>query len=99
MGDDEDDLEMDEWLKLTDAQQDAILDREMKAHTQWFDALPLAQQQRHCIRGALRNCVKWRALMARLPAMDFMRDQLKQRQRRLLVLRIWRQTGIYPGEA
>jgi hypothetical protein len=93
----DDDLDWDEWMKMSDAQHDAILDREMKAYNEWFDRLPQDEQIRHCVRRCLQNCVGARRNLKTFP-IDFMRKMLKQSQMRLLKLRAWRQTGIYPGQ-
>lgn len=97
MDDLEDDLEMEEWMTLSDGQQQAILDREIAAYNRWFDRLSNPQQIAYCIRRALENCVRWRRLMRAFDHLDFMREHLREGQMRLLKLRAWRQTGVYPG--
>jgi len=92
-----DDLEMEEWLALSDGQQQVMLDRKMAAFKRWFDRLSTAEQITYCTRRALKNCAQWRRLMRRLPAGGWSREHLRTIQMRLLKLRTWRQTGVYPG--
>lgn len=99
----EDDLDWDEWMSLSEAQQEAEVDREMAAYARWYDSLSLAGQIAHCRRGALDNCRSSRRLI-RLPQCpeiirETTRERLKAAQVRLLKIRIWRATGSRPGSA
>ena len=99
----DDDLDWDEWMGLSDAEQEAAVDREMTAYSRWYDGLTLAGQIAHCRRGALDNCLSARRLI-RLPQCPEIirqttRERLKAAQVRLLKIRIWRATGLQPGSA
>jgi hypothetical protein len=95
----DEDLAMEEWMAMTDQQQEAILDREIKAHAEWFDSLPLKTQTAISRRRTPESIMSWRRMMRDNPLMDIGMNYLRQGQRRLLKLRIWRATGVYPGEA
>ena len=90
--------EWDEWLEMSDAEQEAVLAAEMRAYESYLDQMPLDQRIRHHTRNCLETCAKWRKLLVEND-FSFAREHLKQCQLRLLKLRIWRQTGNYPGSA
>lgn len=99
----DDDLDWDEWMGLTEAEQEAAVDREMAAYSRWYDSLTLGGQIAHCRRAALDNCRSTRRLI-RLPHCPEIirqdaRERLKAAQVRLLKIRIWRATGSRPGSA
>lgn len=104
MSDDPDDLDMDDWMSLTEKQQDAILDREMDKYNRWYDRLPLKQKIRVDTRSAMRSILENRRRLqtpelCTIPyVVGLWRDGLRRGQLRLLKIRIWRSTGIYPGE-
>ncbi len=98
-----DDLDWDEWMGLSEAEQEAALDREMAAYNRWYDGLTLAGQIAHGRRRALDNCRSARRLI-RIPSCPEIvrqtaRERLKAAQVRLLKIRIWRATGSRPGSA
>jgi hypothetical protein len=99
-----DDIEWVEWLELTDDQQEATIDREMAALQRKLDAMTLRQQvvhHRHFVLESIReNRARLRnPELARIEIIDQLwRDHIRRSQLRLLKLRIWRSTGIYPGE-
>lgn len=99
----DDDLDWEEWMTLTDAQQEAVVDREVADYARWYDSLPLPEQIAHCRRGALDNCRSARRLIGRAYCPQIIREttreRLKATQVRLLKIRIWRATGVRPGEA
>ena len=97
MSDDED-LDWEEWLELSDEQQEAICDREMAEYYKMLDRMPLKQRIDHARGNALRSCLNWRR-MINCHGFTFGRTYLRDAQVRLLKLRIWRATGQYPGEA
>lgn len=101
---DEDDLDWDEWMNLTDAQQEATIDREMAALQRKLDAMTVPQQVAHHRHFALLNILSNRKRL-RNPGLhrieiidDYFRKSIKRGQLRLLKLRAWRATGVYPGE-
>lgn len=91
-------LDWDEWMEMTDEQQEALLAREMAAYNRRFDGLTRRQQIAHCRRGALDSCMAWRKILKRMD-LDCFRDHLRSAQIRLLKIRAWRATGVYPGSA
>lgn len=99
----EDDLDWDEWMSLTDQQQDAIVEREVRDYYRAYDALSLSKQIAHRRRWTLDSCRRSRRTLA-LPGCtsvlrEYVQASLKRSQLRLLKVRIWRATGTYPGEA
>ncbi len=92
-----DDPEMDEWMELTEAQQEARLEASWRQYAEWRASLTPDQTYAIDRRRGLEGCLSVRGLMA--TGLPFLRDQLKERQIRLVKLREWRRTGIYPGEA
>jgi hypothetical protein len=99
-----DDLEWDEWMKLTDDQQEAIIDREMKELEDALEAMTVPQQVAHHRHFCLLNIVRARKFlrnpeMRRVEVIDeHFKGSIKRSQVRLLKLRSWRATGTYPGE-
>lgn len=94
---DDDALDMDDWMAMSDSEQEAEVQRSMGEYAKWYDALSVADQQHVRIRSALRLAVRWRRLRRDLHV-EIASEYLKKSQMRLLKLRAWRQTGIYPGE-
>lgn len=99
----EDALDWDEWMDLSEAEQEAAVDREMAAYNRWYDGLTLAGQIAHSRRAALDNCRSTRRLILLPHCPEIIRqdarDRLKAAQVRLLKIRIWRATGSRPGSA
>jgi hypothetical protein len=96
---------MAEWMGMTDAQQHAEIEREMSKYERWYDSLTLAQQVRVETRNALRRIRENRGRL-RDPslctieyAVGLWKEGIRRNQRRLVKIRIWRSTGVYPGEA
>jgi hypothetical protein len=100
--DDADDVDefmpWDDWVKLSDAEQDAILNSEMRQWAETWDRLPRAVQIKHSIRLALKTCADWRRTLKTMDLPVF-REHLRERQRRLLELRIERNSGNVVGHA
>lgn len=100
-----DDVAMEEWMSMTDAQQEAELAREMDKYNRWHDSLTLAQQILVARGSALRSIMENRRRL-RTPELctieyvvGMWKDGIRRSQRRLVKIRTWRSTGIYPGEA
>ncbi len=98
-----DDLDMDRFLSLTEEEQEAELQAEMAAYSHWYDSLPLAGQIAHCRSLALSNSRSARRLIRLAHCPEIIRQNARERvkaaQVRLLKIRIWRATGVQPGEA
>ncbi len=99
MTDIDDDLDMDLWMEMTDAEHEAILAHEMRRYNEWWDKLTPLQQYRVNRRSAIEGCLVWRRSIRAGWTGEFFDGQLRNRQIRLLKLRIWRSTGVYPGSA
>lgn len=103
MGELDDDLDMDRFLLLTEEQQEAEFQAEMQAYSQWYDNLPLVDQIAHRRRTGLSACRATRRLIHLAGCPDIIRQdaqrRLKAAQIRLLKIRMWRTTGVRPGEA
>ena len=99
----DDDLDWDEWMDLSEAEQEAAVDREMAAYNRWYDSLTLAGQIAHSRRSTLSNCRSTRRLILHPLCPEIIRqdarERLKAAQVRLLKIRIWRATGSRPGSA
>lgn len=95
-----DDPEMDDWLALTDEQQDAELATAERRYNEFIDSMSLLEQYRYLRRSAVEGAIRTRRLMADHPFMiNVMRDQLKLRQIGMVKLRHWHRTGVYPPDA
>ena len=101
--DDDDDLDFEEFCALSDEQREAVVDGEMYEYVRWYDSLPLNQKIAHRRANALDNCRTKRRLIAMPHCPEIIkrdcRERLRSTQLRLLKIRIWRETGTYPGEA
>jgi hypothetical protein len=101
----DDDVAMEEWMAKTDAQQEAEIASEMDKYNRWFDSLTLDQQIRVERGAALRRIMENRARLRRpeLCTIEYVvglwKAGVRRNQRRLVKIRTWRSTGIYPGEA
>lgn len=95
-----DDLEFEEWDRLTDEQQEAIVQREEARYFRWLDSLSPDQRYAYHRGKAVENCLRWRKIMREHGMVgEFWTGMLRQRQIRLVKLRAWRATGVYPGTA
>lgn len=95
----DDDVDWDEWMKLSDDQQDAIVNREMKAYGEMLDEMSpdeLYRYKRQFILGTLKRSRAGIRLHA-WTAESLMRHVIRPSQKNLLALRIWRQTGAWPA--
>jgi hypothetical protein len=104
MTDEDEDIDMDEWFAMSDAERDAIEAREWAKYERWRDSLTVAQEIRVDTRSALRSIMENRRRLQN-PALctipfvvNLWREGIRRNQRRLVKLRIWRSTGTYPGE-
>src|SRR5579863_7365328 len=95
-------IEMEEWMALTDEQQEAVLDREMRELQRLLDKQTPKQRYAYSRRSWLRNCLGWRR-HARGPLGDLpiFREHLRKAQIGLVKLRAWRATNYqqFPGDA
>jgi hypothetical protein len=101
----DDDVAMEEWMAKTDAQQEAEINREMDKYDRWYNSLTVQQQIRVERGAALRRIMENRVRL-RDPKLctiecvvGMWKDGVRRNQRRLVKIRAWRSTGIYPGEA
>jgi hypothetical protein len=113
MDDFDDDLtDADDWMDMTDAElaaaerrQDAELDNLMREHCARLDAMTLPQRVAYhrgswlrIIRANRRRLADLK--LARVDVInEILREGIRKGRRELLKLRIWRETGTYPGEA
>jgi hypothetical protein len=96
MDDDDDELDWDEWMSMSDAEHEAILDREMAEYSQWFNALTPLQQYRHRRQRGVRTCLGWRRIIRKLD-LQVIRDHLRTSQRLLLKMRADFYHGVQGG--
>jgi hypothetical protein len=101
MTDQDDDVDMDLWMEMSDAEHDAILAYEIRRYNEWWDRLTPLQRYRSCRRSALDGCLVWRKSHEQFGEglSGFFMEQLRNRQKRLVKLRIELATGSYPGSA
>ncbi len=101
--DDDDDYEdrFEEFCAMTEAEQDAELEREMAAYVRWLDSLTPLQRYRYYRTRAVNGCLTWRKTIKMLKAEpgSIFHGYLRDRQKGLVRLRIERTTGIMPGTA
>ncbi len=95
-----DDADWDEWMQLPEEEIDARVERAEREYFEWLDNLTPDQRYRYDRQRAVEACIKWRKLCRNAGLIgEFWTSQLRERQMRLLKLRIWRATGTYPGSA
>lgn len=101
----DEDEDWDDWLDMTDAEKDAALERSMNEHERWYKGLTREQQIAYHRRSALRM-IRDNRRRLRTPSLctieyvvGLWREGVRRNQRRLLKIREWRRTGVYPGEA
>ena len=95
--DDEDDEEWERWMALTDAEQDAEMRRTLDEFNRVTAAMTLEQHAAALRRTAVRSCLNWRRLLRSWDVAVF-REHLRGSQKRLVKIRSYRATGIYPGD-
>lgn len=98
MSEEDDDVDMDEWMAMSDAQRDAIHDGALRDYNATIDAMSRDQYYVYRRGKRVALCLRWRRLI-REHDMPFMADHLRRSQKLLLELRIERRTGIAPGSA
>lgn len=101
MTDQDDDFEerFEEFCSMSEAQVDAVLEREMAAYNRWWDSLTPLRRYQISRRSALEGCMAWRRSIRQGWCVELFTGYLRDRQKRLLGLRIERATGSYPGSA
>ena len=96
---DEDELEAEEFYAMSDAQQDAAVEREMKRYYAALDRLSPLQLYQYRRQRTLDLILKQRRLVKEFPGVDSFRDMLRSAQRRLLIWRTEYRTGSPVGSA
>lgn len=94
---DADDAEWDRWLSMSEEEQDAEIEAGMAQLVEARSRLSLAQLYRHDRRSALKSCLLRRSHVKAFGGIDFAKQLLRETQVRLLKLREYRRTGVYPG--
>lgn len=104
MIDDDDDLDMDEWMAMSDAERDAAEAREWRKYDNWRNSLTIEQEIRVDTRSALHSIMENRRRL-RTPHLctipfitELWKEGIRRRQRQLVKLRIFRSTGARPGQ-
>lgn len=105
MRDDGDDLEFQLWCEATDKERDAEFARLEAKYIAWRDSLT-PQQEYRVDRGSLLRAIRDNRRRLRDPTLarievidELWRQHIRRNQVRLLELRTWRATGVYPGSA
>jgi hypothetical protein len=94
---DDDDLEWEEFMEMSDAQAAAMLDREMKKYEASLKLLNRQQLYRYHRSRRLDLCLQQRKLAKQFP--DIFNPMLRATQRRLLEARIEYWTGAVVGHS
>lgn len=87
-------------MRLSEKEIDARVESAEREYFEWRDSLTLDQRYRYDRRRGVENCIRWRKVCrsAGLEG-EYWTKLLRERQMRLVKLRIWRATGAYPGTA
>ena len=96
-----DELEWEEWLEMTDEQQEAAIDREFRQLLAVEDRMPRPTLYAVRRRSILQTCLGWRKHRRTFDGADFTTEYLRRSQMCLVRLRAWRDTGYqrWPGAA
>lgn len=101
----DDDEAMEKWMAMSEVEQDAEIAREMDKYNRWYDSLTFRQQIRvHTVR-AMRSIKENRRRLRdpKLCTIEYVvglwQDGIRRNQKNLVKIRVWRSTGVYPGEA
>ncbi len=92
---DADELDAEEFYALSDTQQDAVLNREMKNYSDMLDRMTPQQLYRHRRHFTLDVIRRQRSLVKEFPYI--FKDKVRDSQRRLLKWRIEYRTGAVVG--
>lgn len=94
-----DDLEMEEWMAMTEEEQNTALEVANAEYTKWWNSLSAAQQIKIRRGALLESCLTMRRGIKLTGGMPMLVGFLKARQMSLVKIRAWRATGHYPGTA
>jgi hypothetical protein len=101
----DDEVEMDRWMKMTEAEQEREVKAADREFSEFLDAMSPLESYRYWRRFVLTSIMENRRRL-RNPALcqiDFVtqmwRDGIKNSQRSLLKHRHHFQTGVWPGQA
>lgn len=97
--DEDDDIDMDEWMEMSDQEREHELDSSARQLQEVLDRLTPKQLYAHRRRSALASCMAWRGHIRKGFVPNIAKDFLRQTQIRMVKLRIFNTTGSYPGEA
>lgn len=103
--DDEDRLEYEEFAKLTEAEQEAVIEQALKEHDVWWQSLSPQEKYRIARREALKCLASARKYLKRAYLQEasyaLVVEQIKKMQQlarmRLVKARAFRATGMWPG--
>lgn len=102
-----DDLTEDDFMEMSEADMakvDAMLDQELEHFDRWYRGLSFKGKIAYNRREALRAIGETRRRLhdPKFAGIEFLlemtRASLRRQQIRLVKIRIWRSTGIYPGQ-
>lgn len=93
-----DDPEMDRWMALSEAEQEAEIDQAVSEHNAWWDTLSRLEKYRHMRKKALEAITRKRRILNDYPFLADL-DTFKEDIRvRLLKIRSFLATGIYSDD-
>lgn len=97
--DDHDTIDWDEWLAMSDAEQEAEWQSALRQYNEMIDHMTPDELFHYRRSRNLDLCIKIRSNMKAFPGIEIFRHSLRDTQRRLLALRIEHRTGLVVGHA
>lgn len=95
---DDDDIDLDDWIAMSRAEQDRELASAMNQYNEMIDRMSRDEYLAYRRRRNLDLCLKIRKNLRAFPGVVLFHDHLRATQRRLLMLRIER-AGVPMGNA
>lgn len=92
----DDDIEMDRMMNLSDEELEAEMAQVMKEYDEWWDSLTSLQQYRVSRRSSVASAAGFRRII-RDQGLTFMKEYLRNTQKRMWAMRYWHRTGVMPS--
>lgn len=95
--DDEDEIDFDEWIEMSDAERDRIVDSAERQFHELYESWTPRQQFAWRRRMTLQNCLHTRRMIKANFVPELQAQWLRERQMRLVHLRAERHSGYHLG--
>lgn len=95
---DDDDIDLDDWIAMSDAEQDRELASAMNQYNEMIDRMSRDEYLAYRRRRNLDLCLQIRKSLRAFPGLVIFQNNLRATQRRLLMLRMER-AGVPMGNA